>query len=157
MDELFMEEALAEARLAGQAGDVPVGAVIVQNGQIIARAHNEKEAGHNAVSHAELLCVEEACRILQRWRLSDCTLYVTMEPCPMCAGALWNARIGRIVFGIKDPVAGACGSVWSFADSPMHWKPETTSGIKAKECKELLSLFFEKRRQENDRRKEDRP
>ena len=146
-DEYYMAEALREAELAARNGDVPVGAVLVAGDRIIAKAHNEKEAGRMATAHAEILCLERGCEQLKNWRLSDCTLYVTMEPCPMCAGALWSSRIGRIVFGVKDPVAGACGTVWSFADSPLHWKPEMTSGVCADESRSLLSEFFRERRQ----------
>ena len=148
MDEKWMLKALAEARIAALEGDVPVGAVIVHDDQIIASAHNEKEKKGDATAHAEILCVKRACDLLGRWRLSDCTLYVTMEPCPMCAGALWNARIGRVVYGIKDPVAGSIRSVWSFSDSPMHWRPEVTGGVLADECLELLSTFFKNRRKQ---------
>ena len=146
-DEEFMTEAIREAEMAAKDGDVPVGAVLVADDRVIARAHNEKEARQLATAHAEILCLERGCNDKNNWRLSDCTLYVTMEPCPMCAGALWSSRIGRIVYGVKDPVAGACGTVWSFADSPLHWKPETTSGVCAEECRALLTEFFKNRRQ----------
>ena len=110
-DLMFMQQALVLAEQAAALGEVPVGAVIVRDGQVIASGFNRRETGHSATAHAELSAIEEACRMLGRWRLSDCTLYVTLEPCPMCAGAIINSRLKRVVYGAKDEKAGACGSV----------------------------------------------
>jgi tRNA(adenine34) deaminase len=146
-DRIWMEEALAEARLAAEAGEVPVGAVIVCDGKLLARAHNLRETEQSATKHAELLAVEEACRKLGRWRLTGCTLYVTLEPCPMCGGALLNARVGRVVFGVKDPVAGACGSVLNLNRYPFvhHFRQE--EGVCREDCADVLQTFFKERRQ----------
>jgi tRNA(adenine34) deaminase len=141
-----MKEALAEARLALKTGDVPVGAVVVKDGAIIARAHNRREADRVATAHAELLAIEEACRVTGSWRLSDCTLYVTLEPCPMCAGTAVNARIGRVVYGAKDAKAGAMGSVLSINAYPLNHKAQVTAGVLETECAGILSEFFEKKR-----------
>ena len=145
-DQAFMAQALQKARQAMETGDVPVGAVMVKDGEVIASACNRREADGLATAHAELLCVEEACRRLGRWRLSDCTLYVTLEPCPMCAGALINARIGRVVFGAKDAKAGACGSVIHMDAYPLNHRLRAESGVLACECATLLTDFFEKKR-----------
>ena len=144
--EPYMKEVLAEARLALKTGDVPVGAVVVKDGAIIARAHNRREADRVATAHAELLAIEEACRVVGSWRLSDCTLYVTLEPCPMCAGTAVNARIGRVVYGAKDAKAGAMGSVLSLSAYPLNHSPKITSGVLEEECRALLREFFEEKR-----------
>ncbi len=145
-DKLFMSEALREAALAAAHGDVPVGAVIVSDGRIIARAHNEREKNGMATAHAELLAIEEACRIKGGWRLSGCTLYVTLEPCPMCAGAIINSRLGRVVFGAKDARAGALGSLIDLKNYPLNHKPQCISGIMERECADILRAFFAKKR-----------
>ena len=144
--EPYMKEALAEARLALKTGDVPVGAVVVKDGAIIARAHNRREADRVATAHAELLAIEEACRVVGSWRLSDCTLYVTLEPCPMCAGTVVNARIPHVVYGAKDAKAGAMGSVLSLSAYPLNHSPKITSGVLEEECRALLREFFEGKR-----------
>ena len=144
--ELYMKEALAEARLALDTGDVPVGAVVVRDGAIIARAHNRREADRMATAHAELLAMEEACRVTGSWRLSDCTLYVTLEPCPMCAGTAVNARIGQVVYGAKDAKAGAMGSVLSVNAYPLNHKPPIITGVLEEDCRALLREFFEGKR-----------
>ena len=144
--EIYMKEALAEAKLALETGDVPVGAVVVKDGRIIARAHNRREADRVATAHAELLAMEEACRALGSWRLSDCTLYVTLEPCPMCAGTAVNARIPPVVYGAKDAKAGAMGSVLSLSAYPLNHSPKITSGVLEEECRALLREFFERKR-----------
>ena len=146
MDLTFMDEALRLAAIAAEQGEVPVGAVVVRDGEIIARGYNRRETDGLATAHAELLAMEEACRVLGRWRLSDCTLYVTLEPCPMCAGTAINARIGRVVFGAKDAKAGAMGSVLSVNAYPLNHKIEVVSGVLEKECAGALSEFFEKKR-----------
>ena len=143
MDELkYMKEALTEARLSLETGDVPIGAVIVKDGVIIARAHNTREKEGKATGHAELLAIEEACRTLGRWRLSDCTLYVTLEPCTMCAGAIVNARIGEVVCALKDAKAGAFGSVLDLNSYPLNHKVNVKYGIMENEAAGLLREFF---------------
>ena len=146
MDQTYMMLALQMARQATETGDVPVGAVIVKDGEVIASASNRREADGMATAHAELLCVEQACRRLGRWRLSDCTLYVTLEPFPMCAGALINARIGRVVFGAKDAKAGACGSVIHMDAYPLNHRLRAEGGVLERECAAVLSAFFEVKR-----------
>ena len=145
-DEWFMTQALAQARRASDLGEVPVGAVVVKDDRIIARGYNRRETDGVATAHAELLAMEEACRELGRWRLSDCTLYVTLEPCPMCAGTAINARVGRVVFGAKDAKAGAMGSVLSINSYPLNHKAEIVSGVLGQECANILSEFFETKR-----------
>ena len=145
-DEFFMREALSEARLAENFGEVPVGAVIVCDGEIIARAHNMRETEGNAVCHAELIAISEACRKKGGWRLSDCTLYVTLEPCPMCAGAVINSRIPLVVYGAKDARAGVLGSLVALQNYPFNHRPCVRGGVLRSECAEILRIFFEKRR-----------
>lgn len=143
MDERYMREALCEAALAAEAGEVPVGAVMVYNGEIIARTHNTRETEKNALHHAEVLAIDAACRRLGGWRLSDCTLYVTLEPCPMCGGAILNARVGRVVYGAKDASMGVFGSVLNYNAYPLGYKPSVTSGVLADESRALMQRFFE--------------
>lgn len=145
-DELLMMQALVEAEKARELGEVPVGAVVVHDGCIIARGYNRRETDGLATAHAELLAMEEACRVLGRWRLHDCTLYVTLEPCPMCAGTAVNARMGRVVYGAKDAKAGAMGSVLSINSYPLNHKPEIVAGVLEQPCAAILSDFFEKKR-----------
>ncbi len=142
----FMEAALALAEEAAAAGEVPVGCVIERGGEIIGRGRNRREADRNALAHAEIEAIGEACRTLGGWRLSGCTLYVTLEPCPMCAGAIVNARIPRVVYGAKDARAGAMGSVIHVNSYPLNHKAEIEVGIMEKECAEILREFFRKRR-----------
>lgn len=144
----YMREALLEAQEALRLGEVPVGAVVVYNGEIVARACNRRETDRMATAHAELLAIEQACRALGGWRLTDCTLYVTLEPCPMCAGAIVNARVGRVVYGAKDARAGAMGSLLNVNAYPLNHKPELTVGVLADECAAVLREFFESRRRE---------
>jgi len=141
-----MEIALDEAKKAEKTGEVPIGAVVVKNGEVIARAHNLRESDASATAHAELLAVTEACKVLRSWRLTDCDLYVTLEPCPMCMGAIINARIKRLYFGAYDSKAGACGSVLALNDYPLNHKVKVEGGILEPECSALLSNFFEKLR-----------
>ncbi len=145
-DEYFMREAIAEASAAADAGEVPVGAVVVRGGEIIARGRNTRERDGVATGHAEIMAIESACRALGGWRLSDCTIYVTLEPCPMCAGAIVNARIARVVYGAKDARAGAFGSVIDMRSYPLESKPEVIGGVLTAECAEALSRFFAARR-----------
>jgi len=141
-----MRQALAKAREAAEMGEVPVGAVIVRNGEIIAAAGNRRECNHCATAHAELLAIEQACAAVGGWRLHDCTLYVTLEPCPMCAGAIVNARVGRVVYGCKDARAGAMGSVLNLPRYPLNHRPQVTVGVCEDACRMLLREFFEQRR-----------
>jgi len=147
----YMEIAIREAMIAAEEGEIPVGAVIVKDRLIISRAHNLRERTGSATAHAEILAINEACRILGRWRLDDCDLYVTLEPCPMCAGAIINARIRRLYFGAYDPKAGAVGSVVDLLRMPaFNHTPEIYEGIMESECGKLLSDFFRTRRQPTD-------
>lgn len=142
-----MRAALDQARLASEHGDVPVGAVVVRGGEIIAARHNERELTGDPTAHAELLAVRDAAAVIGHWRLDDCTVVVTLEPCPMCAGALVNARVGRLVFGATDPKAGATGSLMNLvADPRLNHRMPVESGIDADECGALLKEFFAARR-----------
>lgn len=142
-DEYYMGLALEQARMAAELGEVPVGAVVVwDDGRVVGVGCNRRESGKNALSHAELIAIDEACRTLGGWRLHRATLYVTLEPCPMCAGAVVNARIRRVVFGARDEKAGAMGSVFSIGDFPLNHKAEQVCGVREEECKELLRNFF---------------
>lgn len=143
----FMALALEEARQAAREGEIPVGAVLVKDGQVVARAHNRREQDHDATAHAELLAIRQACEKLGRWRLTDCTLYVTLEPCPMCAGAIWNARIGRLVYGAWDSAAGSCGSQFNLPVHPsLNHRTEVTAGVLENESREILRDFLKARR-----------
>lgn len=142
----FMREAIAEAELARREDEVPVGAVAVRDGVIIARAHNTREGTRCATHHAEILAIEAACRALGGWRLPGVTLYVTMEPCVMCAGAVVNARIGRIVYGTADKRFGALGSVTDIHALPLNHTFEVTGGVLGDETRELLTSYFRNKR-----------
>ena len=141
-----MRRALALAREAAQEGEVPVGAVIVKDGEVITEGRNRRETGKNALCHAELEAIGQACRLLGGWRLWQCELFVTLEPCPMCAGAIINARIPRVVYGARDPKAGSCGSVVNLFELPYNHSPELCAGVLADECAALLTDFFKKLR-----------
>lgn len=141
-----MEKALELAREAFKLGEVPVGAVVVRDGEIIGEGYNLREREGSVIAHAEVIAIEQACKRLGTWRLSGCTLYVTMEPCPMCAGALVNSRIDRVVYGCKDAAAGCLGSVIDFNSYPFNHSFETVSGICSRECTELLQEFFRQKR-----------
>lgn len=145
-DEFYMREAIRLAREAEKMDEVPVGAVIVRDGEIIAEAHNLRETSKCATHHAELLAIEEACRKLGGWRLIGATLYVTMEPCAMCAGAIINARIPRVVYGTSDIRFGAFGSALDLAKVPLNHTPEVTGGVLEDETRTLLSEYFKKKR-----------
>ncbi len=142
----FMGLALAEARLALIEGEVPVGAVLVREGRVVARAHNRVEQLGDPTAHAELLCLRAAASGENGWRMGDCTLYVTLEPCAMCAGALVNARLGRLVFGAFEPHTGCCGSVFDLLDNAFLHTVPAIGGVREAECGEVLSAFFEKKR-----------
>ena len=144
MDDLvYMEEALALAREAAQEGEVPVGCVIVRNDQIVGRGRNRRETRRTALGHAEIEAISEACQALGGWRLWECTLYVTLEPCPMCAGAIINARIPRVVYGASDGKSGACGSVCNLFSMAFNHHPQVESGIMESQCAQLLTEFFQ--------------
>jgi tRNA(adenine34) deaminase len=146
-DEYFMREALRQAQKAYATDEVPVGAVIVREGKIIARAHNQVELLKDATAHAEMLVLTEAEAAVGDWRLTDCDLFVTKEPCPMCAGALVHTRIRRVIFGCADLTAGAAGSVMNLLQMPaLNHRCEITSGVLQKECAAILQEFFRKRR-----------
>lgn len=145
-DEKWMRMALAEAQKAADEGETPVGAVLVAGGELIAAGHNAREAKHDVTSHAEMETIRAAASRKGDWRLSDMTLYVTLEPCPMCAGAILAARIPRVVYGAKDATAGAMGSVLNLPRYPLGARPEVVSGVLAEESRALLQSFFHSRR-----------
>ena len=146
-DEYFMHLALREAERALEHDDVPIGAVVVREGEVVATAHNERELRQDPTAHAELIALREAARAAGSWRVLDSALYVTLEPCAMCAGAIVLARVPRVVFGASDPKAGACGSVLDVLSEPrLNHRPEVAGGLLATECGELLSGFFASRR-----------
>jgi len=147
IDEKFMRAAIAEAKKAAAVGEVPVGAVVVKDGRVIARTHNLRESKNDAAAHAEIEAVRKAGRKLGTWRLDGCTLYATLEPCPMCAGAAINARIDRVVYGARDPKAGCCGSLYNLPeDTRFNHRPEVVEGVLADECGEILTGFFKEKR-----------
>lgn len=146
-----MRLALEAAAEAGEAGDVPVGAVVVAGGAVVARAGNRREAAADPTAHAEVLALREAAGAMGTWRLTDAVLYVTLEPCPMCAGALVAARLGRVVFGAADPKAGACGSLYNLcADPRLNHELPVSAGVLAEECAAQLSRWFARRRPGGD-------
>lgn len=146
-DQSFMREALSEAKIAFAKGEIPIGAVIVRKGQIIARSHNRREELADPTAHAEILVMREAGKTLGGWRLPDTTLYVTIEPCPMCAGALVQARVSRIVYGAPDSKAGAVASLYTIpVDERLNHRLEVTGGVLAEEAADIMRLFFKNRR-----------
>ena len=142
----YMREAMRLAAMAEEIDEVPVGALVVRDGRVIARAYNTREHSKCATHHAEILAIEEACRVLGGWRLIGCTLYVTMEPCAMCAGAIINARIPRVVYGAPDLRFGAFGSLINLADVPLNHKPEIVGGVLKEENVDMLRSYFKKKR-----------
>ncbi len=149
-DTYFMGEALRQARKAAARDEVPVGAVVVRNGEIIARAWNQVETLKDATAHAEMLAITQAESAVGDWRLNDCDLYVTKEPCPMCAGALVHARVRRVVFGCADPKGGAAGGVLNLLQMPaLNHRCDITAGVREAECRQALQDFFRTRRAEN--------
>lgn len=147
-DEEYMAIAIEEANKAASLGEVPIGAIIVHEGEIIARAHNLREATNNAIMHAELMSIQQACEIQNRWRLENTTLYVTLEPCPMCAGAILQSRIPRVVYGARDHKAGSVHSLYNLLnDSRLNHECTVTEGILQQECGQLLTDFFRALRQ----------
>ncbi len=147
-DETAMRLALDEGRAAALAGEVPVGAVVVRGSQVLARRHNEREGATDPTAHAELLAMRDAAAALQTWRLDGCSVVVTLEPCPMCAGALVAARVARVVFGAADPKAGSCGSLYNLcADPRLNHELEVVPSVLEDDCGELLRSFFANRRE----------
>ncbi len=146
MDEQFMEEALRLAQQAAEEGEVPVGCVIVRGTEIVGRGRNRREKEKNALCHGEIEAINDACRTLGGWRLWECTLYVTLEPCPMCAGAIINARIPRVVYGATDQKSGACGSVCNLFSMAFNHHPIVENGVLEDRCSALLQSFFKKLR-----------
>ena len=146
MDEQFMDEALKLAREAFACGEVPVGCVIVKDGQIVGRGRNRRETNKSALAHAEIEAISQACETLGGWRLWQCTLYVTLEPCPMCAGAILNARIPRVVYGASDRKCGATGSVCNLFSMEFNHHPIVECGIREEACGQLLTQFFQELR-----------
>jgi tRNA(adenine34) deaminase len=146
-DETFMHEALALAKRAAEAGEVPVGAVVVKDGAVVGRGHNRPVAGRDPTAHAEVIALRNAAERTGNYRLADCILYVTLEPCAMCAGAIMNARISRVVYGAADPKSGACGSVVDlFAENRLNYHTTVVGGVMAEEASKLLQDFFSARR-----------
>ena len=141
-DEHFMRLALEQAKIAAKLGEIPVGAVVVKDGEVIGKGYNRRELDSSATAHAEVLAIEAACKQLGSWRLIDCELYVTLEPCPMCAGAIINSRIRRVIYGAKDDKAGCCGSVADFFVMPFNHNPLSRSGILEEDCRRILQDFF---------------
>ena len=156
-DHELMGASLAEAEKAAALGEVPVGAVVARRGEIVAAAHNTRETERNAVHHAELLAIDRACKALGGWRLWECELFVTLEPCPMCAGAILNSRIRRVVYGAADPKAGCCGSVTDLFALPFNHHPAVEGGLRAEEASALLAEFFVRLRAQRGTRKKWRP
>ena len=147
IDDRFMQMALAEARIAADEDETPVGAVIVHDGVVIAAAHNQREQLHDPTAHAEMIAITQAAEALGNWRLSGCTLYVTLEPCPMCAGAIVQARIPRVVYGADDPKAGAARSLYELLNDPrLNHRCDVTHGVLAEPCGEVLRQFFRAKR-----------
>ena len=148
-DILYMKEALKEAEKALQKGDIPVGAIMVRNNDIIGRGSNNRSLENSPLGHAEIVAMQDASKVLKNWRFDECTLYVTLEPCVMCAGAMVQSRLGTIVYGAKDPKAGAVGSLYNILRDPrMYHRCIVRSGILKEECAELLRKFFQKKRLE---------
>ena len=144
----YMRLALDEAAIAYKDGEIPIGAVLVYKGTVIARAHNLRETNTDATAHAELIVIQEACQKLARWRLTGCSLYVTIEPCPMCAGAIVNSRISRVVYGAPDYKGGGVESLFNILTHPgLNHEPEILSGLMEDECRQIMKDFFKERRQ----------
>jgi tRNA(adenine34) deaminase len=157
LDEFYMMEAMKEAKKAEELDEVPIGAVIVLDGKIIARAHNLRESEQKSIAHAELLAIDQACRELGTWRLEDTTLYVTLEPCPMCSGAIILSRVKRVVYGAADPKAGCAGTLMNLLeDERFNHRCEVVKGVLEAECGQLLSNFFRNIRERKKREKQQR-
>ncbi|SDZ08131.1 tRNA adenosine(34) deaminase TadA [Tindallia californiensis] len=154
-DEIYMQLALREAKKAAAIGEVPIGAVIVRKGVVIASAHNQRETGKDATAHAELIAIQKACQKVGGWRLTDTTLYVTIEPCPMCAGAILQSRIDKVVIGAMDPKAGAAGSLMNILqDHRFNHQVQLTTGVLEEACSEAMKAFFQELREKRRMQKE---
>jgi len=150
-DKRYMKTAIEQAKIAEENGDVPIGAVIVYKNQIIGKAYNQREQLNDPTAHAEIIALTQAAAFMESWHLNGCTMYVTLEPCPMCAGALVLSRMDRLVFGCDDPKTGACKSLYNIVqDERLNHRLEVTSGILAEDCSKLLQDFFQRRRIENN-------
>ncbi len=155
-DKKYMQLALAEARRAAELGEIPIGAVLVDlaSGEVVAAAHNMREIWNDATAHAEIIVIREACTRLKRWRLSGCALYVTVEPCPMCSGAIVNSRVDRVVYGCPDSKAGGAESIFNIITNPnLNHCAEVVSGVCEEDCAAVMKAFFKRRREENKARK----
>lgn len=146
-DNFYMQEALKEAQKAAELGEIPIGAVLVVEDEIIARAHNMREVWQDGTAHAEIIVIREACQKLNRWRLTGATLYVTVEPCPMCAGAIVMSRVSRLVYGTTDSKAGAAESLFNIVDNPaLNHRTQVVAGVCSEECANIMKEFFRKKR-----------
>ena len=153
MNEKFMREAIKQAKKAAAIGEMPVGAVVVRGDEIISRAYNRRETKKNALLHAEMTAIDRACRKLGGWRLPGCELYVTLEPCPMCAGAILNSRIEHIYFGADDPKSGCAGSVLNLLDMNLcNYRTRVTSGVMEEECRDIIKIFFRELRERKQKK-----
>lgn len=153
----FMKEAIKEAKKAEAMGEVPIGAVIVKDGEIIGRGYNLRETHQRSNAHAEMIAIEKANEFIGSWRLEDCTLYVTLEPCPMCAGAIVQSRIPTVIYGARDPKGGCCGTIYNLLDEEkFNHRCDVISGILAEECGQLLSDFFRNLRQKKKQQRVDK-
>lgn len=150
-DEFYMKRALELAKQAAEDGEVPVGAVVVKDGEIVGTGRNRREKDKNALAHAELEAINEACKRLGGWRLWQCDMYVTLEPCPMCTGAIINSRLRRLVYGASDKKAGSCKSVVNLFELPYNHRPEVVGGVEENECAAILSEFFKTLRKKNNK------
>lgn len=153
MNEKFMREAIKQAKKAAAIGEMPVGAVVVRGDEIISRAYNRRETKKNALLHAEMTAIDRACRRLGGWRLPGCEMYVTLEPCPMCAGAILNSRIEHIYFGADDPKSGCAGSVLNLLDMNLcNYRTRVTSGVMEEECRDIIKSFFRELRERKQKK-----
>ncbi len=158
MDERYMFQAMDQAGIAEENGDVPIGCIIVHQGRVIAKAYNEREQLNDPTAHAEIIALTQAAEALGTWRLHGCTIYVTLEPCPMCAGALVLARMDRLVFGCSDPKTGSCGSIYNIVeDERLNHIIDVTRGVLSDQCSSQLSAFFQRRRIEKAQDKKSEP
>ena len=149
LHEKWMSEALAQASLAREMGEIPVGCVIVKDGAVVGRGHNLRERENRTIGHAEIMAIEDACRNLGSWRLDGCDLYVTLEPCTMCAGAILQSRLSRVFYGAADPAEGAVHGIVRLFDLPYKHRPDCEGGVLEAECRQLLEQFFEEKRAKN--------